>query len=76
MDPRPSAVKDPALPELWRKSQLQLRFIFWPGNFHVPWVRPLKKEKRSKEAMPLKSMIFTVRKKYTNKKSKYVRNTL
>lgn len=28
-------VKDPAWLWLWRSSQLQLRFHFWPGNFHM-----------------------------------------
>lgn len=26
-----------------RRTQLQLGFNRWPGNFHVPWVQPLKK---------------------------------
>ena len=29
------------LPQLW------LGFIPWPGNFHFPWVRPLKKEREN-----------------------------
>ena len=28
-------VKDPALPQLWCTSQLQLRFDPWSGNFHM-----------------------------------------
>ena len=30
------------LPQLWHSSQLWLWFIPWPGNFHLPWVRPSK----------------------------------
>ena len=33
-------VKDPALPQLWCRSQLQLRCDPWSRNFHVPWVQP------------------------------------
>ena len=29
-------VRDPALPQLWRRPQLWLRFSPWPGNFHMP----------------------------------------
>ena len=29
-------VKDPSLPQLWRKSQL-CGFDPWPGNFRMPW---------------------------------------
>ena len=38
-------VKDPELPLLWCRSQLQLRFSPWPGNFCMPWVQPKKKKK-------------------------------
>lgn len=34
---------DSALPQLWCRSQLQLRFDPWAGHFQVPWVQPLKK---------------------------------
>ena len=37
-------VKDLALPQLWCRSQLELRFYPWPGNFRMLWVWP-KKEK-------------------------------
>ena len=40
-------VKNPALLQLWHRSQLQLKFHLWPGNFHMPWVL-LKKEKQKK----------------------------
>ena len=30
-------VKDPALPQLWRRLQLQCQFDPWPRNFHRPW---------------------------------------
>ena len=41
-----SGLKDPALPQLWHKSQLQLRFNPWPGNFHLLQVWLLKKKKK------------------------------
>ena len=31
-----SGLKDPALPRLWYRSQLWLRFSPWHGNFHMP----------------------------------------
>ena len=34
-----------ALPQLQCRSQLLFRFNSWPGNFHMPWVWPLKKKK-------------------------------
>ena len=37
-------VKDPALLQLWRRSQLQQGFHPWPENFHIPPVRPKKGE--------------------------------
>ena len=37
-------VKDPVLPQLWSRLQLQLGFSPWPGNFHMPWVQSLKKQ--------------------------------
>ena len=33
-------LKHLALPLLWCRSQLWLRFSPWPGNFHVAWVWP------------------------------------
>ena len=39
-------VKDSALSQLWRRSQMQLRFETWPGNIHIQWVW-LKKEKKN-----------------------------
>ena len=38
-------VKDPAVPLLWHRSQLQLGFSPWPGNFHMLQTWP-KKEKK------------------------------
>ena len=38
-------VKDLALPQLWRRLQLRLRFDPWPWNIHMLWVRPKKKKK-------------------------------
>ena len=44
--PRPAQwVKDPVLPQLWQRSQMQLRFDPWPRNFHIPQVQPKKKKK-------------------------------
>lgn len=39
-------VKDPALLQLWSRSQLQLRFDTWPENFHMPPVGPKKKKEQ------------------------------
>ena len=33
-------LKDPVLPQLQCRSQLQLGFNPWPRNFHMPWVQP------------------------------------
>ena len=30
-------VKDPALPQLWPRLQLQLRSSLWPQELHMPW---------------------------------------
>ena len=35
-----SGLKDPVLPELWCRPQLQLRFSPWLEDFHMPWVCP------------------------------------
>ena len=35
----PQQVKDPAWSLLWHK------FDPWPGNFHVPWAQPKKRER-------------------------------
>ena len=32
-------VKDPALPQLWCRSQLWLGFHPWPRNSHMPWIQ-------------------------------------
>ena len=29
-------LRDPALPQLWHRSQLWLTFNPWPGNFYMP----------------------------------------
>ena len=39
-------VKDPVLLQLWCRLQLRLKFNPWPGNFHIPRVRPKKRKKR------------------------------
>ena len=41
-------VKNPALLQLWHRSQLQPKSNPWSGNFHVPQVW-LKKKKRERE---------------------------
>ena len=35
-----SGLKDPLLPQLWCRLQLWLKLYPWPGNFHIPGVRP------------------------------------
>ena len=35
-------LKDLALPQLWYRSPLQLRFDPWPENFHMAWVQEKK----------------------------------
>ena len=40
-----SGLKGPALPQMWRRSQLLLGFNAWNGNFHMLPMRPLKKKK-------------------------------
>ena len=35
-----SGLKNLALPQLWHRLQLWLRYSPWPGNFHMPWVWP------------------------------------
>ena len=44
-------VKDLALPQLWHRSQLQLRFNPWPRNFHMQWKQKKKKKKKKKEKL-------------------------
>ena len=44
-----SRLKDLALLQLQHKLQLKFTCHPWPGNFHMPWVRLLKKKKRKKE---------------------------
>lgn len=40
-----TGLKDPALSLLQHRSQVQLRFSSWPGNFCMPWMWPKKKKK-------------------------------
>ena len=43
LDPPPgTGIKDSVLPQLWHRSQLQLKFNHGPGKFHVLWVQPKK----------------------------------
>ena len=42
-------VKDPVLLHLWRRSELQLRFSPWHGNFHKLWCSQKRKKERKKE---------------------------
>ena len=37
-------VKDPALPQPWRRLKLWYGFDPWPGNFHMPQMWPKKKK--------------------------------
>ena len=41
-------VKDPVLPALWQRLQLQLRFSPWPRNFHMLWMKPNKQTNKQK----------------------------
>ena len=41
-------VKDPALSLLWLASLLWRGFSPWPGNFHMLWVQPKRKNKTLK----------------------------
>ena len=56
--------KDLALPWLQHRSQPWLGFNPWPGNFHMPWVQPLKKRrKQNKTKTPLSqfsSLVFII----------------
>ena len=42
-------VKDQALPQLWHRLQLRLRFNPWPKNFLMPQVQPNKGKKKKKK---------------------------
>ena len=35
-------VEDPALPQLWHRLQLQLRFSPWRKNYHMLWIQTKK----------------------------------
>ena len=48
-------VKDQALPQLWHRSQLWLRFDPWPRNFHVPQVWLGKKKKKWKDNLGIRA---------------------
>ena len=38
-----------ALLQLWHRSQLQHRFIPWPGNFHMLQMQPERKKKKKRQ---------------------------
>ena len=42
-----TGLKDQGLPQLWDRSNIRLGFNLWLGNFHMPWVWPLQKEKKN-----------------------------
>ena len=44
-------VEELALPHLWCRLQLWVRFSPWPGNFHMPQAQPLKKKKKRKKKL-------------------------
>ena len=44
-----NGLKDPVLLQLWYGLLLWLRLNSWPRNFHMPWVLPLKKERRKEK---------------------------
>ena len=39
-------VKDLAWLHLWHRSQLQLQFDPWPGDFQMPWVWPKRRKQK------------------------------
>ena len=47
-----SGLKGPALLQVW------LGFNPWPGNFHKPWVWPLKKKKKKKVSLSISFMLY------------------
>ena len=53
--PGPAQRKDPALLHLWHRSQMQLGFDPWPGNFHTPQVQPKKEKKKKKKKKKVSS---------------------
>ena len=53
---RHRGLKDPALVWLQNRSQLWLVFSPWPRNFHMLWVRPLKKKQQRKTKKPKKHL--------------------
>ena len=42
-------VKDPALLQLWHRSQMQLRISYWPRNSHMLGMQPKKAKTKQKE---------------------------
>ena len=62
-------VKNPALPQLWQRLQLQFEFDSWPRNFHVPGAQQKKgKEKKPKEKKKRKKEKERKRNKRENKR--------
>ena len=51
-----SGFKDPALLQLWQKSQLWLGFNPWPGYLHMP----KKRKKREREEKKSVNVIFLI----------------
>ena len=49
-------IKDPALPQLWSRLQLWLGFATLPWNFHMLWMQPNEKKKKSEHT----ENIFTI----------------
>ena len=54
-------VKDPALPQLQHRQQLQLGFNSWPGYFHMlqVWPKKKKKKKKKKQRMSCRGTVET-----------------
>ena len=67
-------VKDPALPQLWHRSQLQYGFHPWPGNFHMSQMRR-KKERQKDRKKDRKTERQTDRKKDRQKDRQTDRQT-
>ena len=48
---RGSGLKDQVLLQLQHRLQLWFRFDPRLGNFHMPWIQPLKKKKKKNEVV-------------------------
>ena len=51
-------VKDPALPQLWCTSKIQLRINAWPRHFHMLWIWPIKGGKKENQQITYQEIPF------------------